>query len=326
MTSLVFAGVIAVFAFFVSVLVKKYYDYFGMDFNLSKLISKATMGFAVFLPILVVGCHSYTVVPVGHVGIVKLFGQIQEKPLYSGFSFINPLVEVEMVSTQISKHGDGKHELYDAASKDMQTVHVIMVINYHLIADHAPTVLQEIGQDYLNKVVVPAAQEVLKANMALHNASEILHLRPRIKDDIQGQLKKWLLKYGIELKEVALANVSFDPGYTRAIEQKQIQEQLAEQKKYELIRTQREAEIATAKAKGEADALRESAKAKADALRMEGEAQATYNSRVAASVTDALISMEYLKRWDGKLPVYMMGDSKVTPLINLPAGMPVKKE
>ncbi|MBI2525422.1 MAG: hypothetical protein HYV93_05525 [Candidatus Rokubacteria bacterium] len=99
--------------------------------------------------------------------------------------------------------------------------------------------------------------------------------RPLIKADVQKELTTWLAKYGVDLKEAALANIRFDPNYEKAIEAKQIEEQKAEQKRYELIQAQRQAEIVAAQAKGKGDAALAEAKGVADALRVKGEAEAT---------------------------------------------------
>ena len=254
-------------------------------------------------------------IPSGHVGVVTLFGKVQDDVLPEGLHFANPLVAVESMSVQVQKD----ESKYEAATQDMQNVHVSMVMNFRLLPESARTVYQTIGVSYVQKVVHPAAQEVLKAETAKHKASEILHQRQQIKSDVQKTIATWLLKYGIELKEIAISNVTFDPEYARAIEQKQIQEQRAAQKEYELQQAQREAEIAAARAKGEADSMREASKGKADSLKLEGEAQAEYNRKVGQSLTETLIQSEYLKRWDGKLPTYMLG-SGAMPMISLPGG------
>ncbi len=260
------------------------------------------LGIVAVLTLLIAGC-SCTSIPAGNVGVVTLFGKVQDKTLTEGLHFINPLANVERMSVQVQKD-DAK---YNAATQDMQNVHVAMVMNYRLLPDAAKTVYQTIGKNYLEKIIHPAAQEVLKAETAKHKAAEILHKRQQIKSDVQNTVGIWLKKYGVQLEEISISNVGFDAEYARAIEQKQIQEQLAAQKEYELTKAQREAEIAQAKAKGEADAAREAAKGRADALRTEGDAQMDYNRKVAQSLTDALIQSEYLKRWDGKLPQYMLG-------------------
>jgi regulator of protease activity HflC (stomatin/prohibitin superfamily) len=258
---------------------------------------------------------AFQVIPAGHVGIVTLFGSVRPQPLPEGLHAVNPLVDVTRLSVQVHKH-EGK---YDAASKDLQALHVNMVLNFRLIPEQAPEVYQRIGKSYSTVIIDPAAQEVLKATTALHNASEILFQRPRIKAEVQTGLTVWLAKYGIELREASLANIEFDSSYQRAIETKQIEEQKAEQKRYELVQAQRQAEIAAAKAKGEGDAARERARGEAEALRLKGEAEAAYNAQVAASLTPVLIQQQYLSRWDGKLPVYTLAGSNGV-LLQLPGG------
>ena len=146
-----------------------------------------------------------------------------------------------------------------------------------------------------------------------------MHQRAKIKADVQKELTAWLAKYGIELKEASLANIRFDPAYEKAIEAKQIEEQKAEQKCYELIQAQRQPEIAAAQAKGQGDAAREKAKGEAEATRIRGSAEAEYNQKVAASLTATLIQQRYLERWDGKLTQFSAGGGSTPGLLfNIP--------
>jgi regulator of protease activity HflC (stomatin/prohibitin superfamily) len=250
----------------------------------------------------------------GHVGVPVLFGKVQPVALPEGINLVNPLYDVIQMDTRVQRH----QAKYDAASKDLQAVHVEMVLNYRLLPEKATTVYQSIGPNYASVIIDPAAQEVLKANTALHVATEILQKRPLIKVDVQKDLAVWLAKYGIELKEASLANIRFDPAYEKAIEAKQIEEQKAEQKRYELIQAQRQAEIAAAQAKGLGDAARERAKGDAEAIRIRGAAEAEYNQKVAASLTATLIQQRYLEKWDGKLPQFSAGGTTPGMLFNLP--------
>ena len=267
-----------------------------------RLASRVVLAIGVVVPALVVLLSTFKVIPAGHVGVATLFGQVQPRALPEGLNFINPLLDVTQMSTQVQR----RTARYDAASKDLQAVHVEMVLNYRLIPDRAPEAYQKIGVTYESVIIDPAAQEVLKATTALHNAAEILQRRPLIKTEVQKELTAWLVKYGVEMKEAALANIRFDPAYEKAIESKQIEEQKAEQKRYELIQAQRQAEIVAAQAKGVADALR-----------IKGEAEANYNGRVSSSLTPVLIQQQYLARWDGRLPQYSLGGS-VVPFIQIP--------
>ena len=53
-------------------------------------------------------------------------------------------------------------------------MHVETVLNYRLLPDKAPEVYQKIGVNFANVIILPVAQEVLRANTALHIANEIL--------------------------------------------------------------------------------------------------------------------------------------------------------
>jgi regulator of protease activity HflC (stomatin/prohibitin superfamily) len=276
---------------------------------------------ALGVPLTILVFSVFRIIPAGQVGVKILFGQVDAVPLREGLNVVwNPLYEIVIMDARVGKHV----AKYDAASKDLQAVHVEMVLNYRLVPDRAPEVYRAIGLNYSSVIIDPAAQEVLKANTATHNAAEILLKRPAIKADVQLELTAWLAKYGIELKEAALANIRFDPAYEKAIEAKQIEEQKAEQKRYELIQAQRQAEIVAAAAKGKGDAAREEAKGVAEATRIRGEAESAYNAKVAASLTAALIQQQYLSRWDGRLPMYSFGagGGGAVPLLQLPAAAP----
>ncbi len=185
--------------------------------------------------VLMIVSSGVRMIDAGHVGVAVLFGKVQPVALGEGLNLVNPLYDVIQMDTRVQRH----QAKYDAASKDLQAVHVEMVLNYRLDPAKATEVYQRIGPYYASVIIDPAAQEVLKANTALHVATEILQKRPLIKVDVQKDLAVWLAKYGIELKEASLANIRFDAAYEKAIEAKQIEEQKAEQKRYELIQAQR---------------------------------------------------------------------------------------
>ena len=283
------------------------------------VVTRLVLVLSIGIPVLIVFFSVFRMIPAGHVGVKVLFGHVDAVPLREGLNVVlNPLYDVIDIDVRVTKHT----ARYDAASKDLQAVHVEMVLNYRVMPDRAPDVYRNIGLAFSSVIIDPAAQEVLKANTATHNAEEILLQRPQIKSDVQRDLTAWLAKYGIEMKEAALANIRFDPAYEKAVEAKQIEQQKAEQKRYELIQAQRQAEIVAAEAKGKGDAALAEARGVADALRIKGDAEATYNARVAASLTPVLIQQQYLARWDGRLPQYSFGGNAV-PFVQVP-GTPAR--
>ena len=94
-----------------------------------RVASRLVLAIGIWYPCLVVLLSTFKVIPAGHVGVATLFGQVQPRALPEGLNFINPLLDVTLMSTQVQR----RTARYDAASKDLQAVHVEMVLNYRLI-------------------------------------------------------------------------------------------------------------------------------------------------------------------------------------------------
>src|SRR5438445_166092 len=276
MGKLVFAAIVFVVGYALYVTVQRQRRL--LPTALAEIVPRAILAVAIGIPALIVLFSIFRIIPAGQVGVKVLFGEVEPVPLREGLNVVwNPLYDIVIMDTRVQKHTTR----YDAASKDLQAVHVEMVLNYRLVPYRAPEVYKSIGLNYSSVIIDPAAQEVLKAQTATHNAAEILVRRQAIKSDVQAGITQWLTKYGVELKEASLANIRFDANYEKAIEAKQIEEQKAEQKRYELIQAQRQAEIAAASAKGRGDAAREEARGVAEALRLKGDEEAADPARAA---------------------------------------------
>jgi hypothetical protein len=65
---------------------------------------------------------------------------------------------------------------------------------------------------------------------------------------------------------------------------------------------------------------RAQAEGEADALRTKGEAKGTCNAKVASSLTPTLFQQQYLMRWNGQLPQYMLGGDN-SLLVQLAGGI-----
>jgi len=266
-------------------------------------IGRAVQGAGIFLGLLIVVLSSFVVVDAGHIGVVTVFGNVEKTPLYNGLHFVLPYKDVIQMDTRVQKH----EARYDAASVDIQAVHAVMALNYRLIDDRAPEVYRTVGLRYEQSIIDPAAAEVLKANTAVHAANDILQQRPRIKADVQDGLTKWLLKYGIQVTEVSIKDIRFDKDFEQAVERKQIAQQVAEQKRYEVDQAKREAESKVARERGEGAAVQARAEGEAAALRLRAAAEAEYNAKVTQSLNANLIQQQYLAKWDGKLPQFVTG-------------------
>src|SRR5262249_3805012 len=241
---------------------------------------------------------TFVSVDAGHVGVVRAFGKVEPNPLYEGLHIVMPWKDVQQMTTQIVKH----ESKYDAVSIDIQAVHTVMAINYAIDPAKAPDIYRSIGMGYESGIIAPAASEVLKATTAVHPANDILQQRAKIKADVQEGITHWLSKYGIVVREVSIKDIRFDSDFEKAVERKQIAQQLAQQKKYEVEQAQQDAAAMVARERGKGEAEKANAEGQAQALRIRGAAEAEYNTRVAQPLPPASTQRKYRKRGRGRLP------------------------
>jgi regulator of protease activity HflC (stomatin/prohibitin superfamily) len=320
MGKLIFAAVMVVLGFTISRVLKRMADGAVASrrqewVRTLQVSSQLSLAAGLFIAAVIVITSIFVVIPAGHVGVKVLFGSVDPRPLNPGLNFIwNPLYDVEKMDTRVVKF----QEKYDAASKDQQIVHVLMALNLRLIPERAAEVYRGIGVNYVSVIVTAAAPEVLKANTAKHNVAEILHQRQLIKMDVQKGLTEWLARYGLELKEVSLADIRFDKKYEEAVENAQIAERNSVAADWNA-----KAKIVTLRGEGEAEM--EKAKGEAAAKRLRGDAEEYYNNKISASLRPVVIQQQYLGKWDGKLPQFMTGNSQ-GPLIMLPGNFLQEKQ
>lgn len=261
-------------------------------------------------PILIIGSiilfitSTFTIVPPGHMGVQVTFGSVNETVIPEGFNMVNPLSSVTHMSARVEKD----EETQPAETADTQIVHISVITNWRPQANKLAWLYKNYGEKYPDKIIPPAIRESVKAEIAKHKVTDIVLKRHEIHQAVQQNINTWLNKYGLEVLEVGIANIKFSDTYNLAIEAKQVQEQEALKKTYELQKTETEAKMAAAQAKGRADSAIAEATGKAQALQIEGEAQAAYNQKVSNSLSNLLIQRMYLDKWDGKLPGMITGD------------------
>lgn len=248
--------------------------------NLMKLIG---LGFGIFLAvILFIVAFPIVVIGAGQRGVVfNNVSGLENRILGEGVHFRVPFIEaVTKLSVRVQKT-----EVHaEAASKDLQTVNTDIVVNWHMNAGKINRIYQEIGDEdaVRDRILIPAVNEVVKAATAKKTASEVLAERPELKRDIDKTLSERLGRYNVLLDDVSIVNVSFTAEFNKAIEDKQIAQQQAEQAKFLVEKSRSEAE---------ANAVKQS------------------------SITPEILEQRALEKWDGRLPTYYGGGP--LPFINL---------
>jgi len=246
--------------------------------------------------VLVVALAPFGTVPAGHRGVMTTFGSPSSEVLSEGIHFRIPLAQkLNLVNVSIQKgEGDG-----DAASRDLQTVHTRIALNYHVRPDSAVSVFRDLGNEPGQRIIIPSVQEAVKAVTARFTAEELIAKRTDVRDQIMVQLRERLARHGIVVDEFSIVNFNFSRSFNDAIEAKTTAEQLKLKAERDLQRIEVEARQRVAQAKAEAESLavqRQQVTPELIRLReMENQRQA-------------------IEKWDGKLPNVAGG---AIPFINV---------
>ncbi|MBS6860823.1 MAG: HflC protein [Clostridiales bacterium] len=247
---------------------------FMKTFNIKKIVISVVIALAV----LVVGASSLHAVPAGHTGVVTRFGAVDDTVLSEGLHVVIPFVtRVVDMNNQVTK----AEVVSASASKDLQTVNSTVALNYRIESLSAASVYQNIGVNYENVVVIPAIQEAVKSVMAQYTAEELITLRQTVGAEIQEEISSKLTPYGFSTQSVNIVDFQFSEEFNAAIEAKQTAQQNALKAEQDLARVKVEAEQKIAEAQAEAESYR----------------------LKSQEITDQMLKMEFIDKWDGKLPV-----------------------
>lgn len=234
--------------------------------------------------VLIVALNSFTSVQAGHSGVVLTFGKVSEAVLSEGLHVKIPFIQqiIQIDNRVLKAEVD-----CSSASKDLQTVSSTIALNYRVRNEASAKIYKEVGMSYENVIINPAIQECVKAVTAKYTAEQLITERQIISDQMKELLNEKISSYGLELEIFNIISFEFTAEYNAAIEAKQTAQQNALKAEQDLQRIKVEAEQTVAQAQAEAEAYR---------LKSE-------------QITPQMIAMEYIDKWDGKLPAVAGGDS-----------------
>ncbi|AVV80898.1 prohibitin family protein [Leptospira santarosai] len=223
----------------------------------------------------------------GRRGVVANFGSVSDRILGEGINFVIPVVQsVKNIDVRIQKVEANS----TAPSSDLQEIHTMITLTYHLSPNQVNKLYQEIGMDYEDTIIVPAILETMKHVTAQFTASDLVTKRESVSLKIHELLHTKLGKFYILVDEVSMKDFEFSKTFSESIELKQKAEQDALRAKNELERVKIEAEQQIVNAKAEAETLR----------------------LKSQQITPMMVEMERIKKWDGKYPDTYLGSGSNT--------------
>ncbi len=215
--------------------------------------------------LIILGISSSTIkqIDAGEVGVQSVFGKVSERTLSSGLNFVNPLANITVFDSKTQNytmsgvHDEGDREGDDAIrvlTADGLEVVVDLTVLYRILPSKAPTILQEIGPDYKDKIVRPITRTMIRDNAVYYDAVALYSLKrnefqTRIYKDIESNFKK----RGLVLEQLLIRNINLPNSVKQTIESKINAEQDAQKMQFVLLKEKQEAERKRVEAQGIAD-------------------------------------------------------------------------
>ena len=281
----------------------------------------------IFALVLVVVPFSIHIVNTGEVAVVKHMGEAKEVK-GAGMHF-------DLWLTTQYDYYDAKVQNVEiktsAYSSDAQTMEIAMTLQYQIASENAIDIAKQYGslealQNRIEAIAIEKTKSVLSSYKAMDIISDRASMSPKVEDVIIGAITD---EYFVNVSTVVLTNIDFSTAFEKAVEEKMI----AEQKK---LQAEYENEMKVAAAEAERDAQVELSRADALSIQLksveiaralgfnvtekkgvdeDGVAVVEYvidftdkSADEIALITDYLKYIEYLAKWDGKLPTVMSGD------------------
>jgi len=206
---------------------------------------------------------SIKVINRGQVGVQVLFGKVQSDVLESGLHFIDPVVEVDTLSVQLQnytmsgKDSEGAVKGDDAIrvlSSDGLEVTIDLSVLYKINPEKAPFILQNIGENYEDKVVRPITRTAIRDNAVNYQAVDLYSVK---REEFQAKINRTITenfaKNGLEVQQILVRNISLPATVRASIESKIQAEQEAQKMQFVLQKERQEADRKRVEAQGIAD-------------------------------------------------------------------------
>lgn len=227
----------------------------------------------------------------GHVGVVYQFGEIVGQKA-EGLQFIAPWQSMKTESVQVRRH---KFVDINAFSQETQDVFVVATVNYSVSPTAVQKLYREVGVNWFDVLIEPRVLNFFKEETVKYQTVDVGPNRELIRRAVQSRLASELTPYSIQINDLLIDNIDFQPEFKQAIEQKQIATQDALREQEKVKQKQFEAEQAVETAKGEANAIRERANGQADA-----------NKALAASLTPEVIQFEAIQKLGDNIQIALI--------------------
>ena len=206
---------------------------------------------------------------------------LSKEPLKEGLYWRAPWNDVFVYDTRYKSF----KEKVDALTADDLPVTVYAAITMRPVPEEVYFLAQEVGPDWYKQLVQPQLLSAVRGVVANYTMVTLPERSSEIGNKIEAVVVESLKGRHLDIYNVALSEMEFSQMVLRAIEQKQAKEQEKEQKDFEVVIAQRNAEIARIQAKGEGDSLKIRAEGEADSMRIKAAGQSQAQDIITKTLT-----------------------------------------
>jgi regulator of protease activity HflC (stomatin/prohibitin superfamily) len=260
---------------------------------------KTIIGLVLGLILITVLVNSCERIDAGHVGVkVNQYGDnkgVDDVVAVTGMVFYNPFTTTIYEFPTFIQHKEYKNEnSFIVNSKDGSEFNVSPIMNYSVQREKVPAIfgkyrrpLEDIEEGFLKTAVYDAFR--LATNK--YTADELISNRAVFEIEVRRLLDSQLLKEGFVINQFT-SNLIYPETFKKSIEAKNNAVQRSLMAENKVKQAEAEAKIKVATAEGDAKSMLTIAKAEAESNKLKQQ-----------TLTTLLLQLEYINKWDGKLPV-----------------------
>lgn len=243
---------------------------------------------------------SFHSVQSGEVAVVKEFGKVQDVEKTAGLHFD---IWVTKTYTKYDATVQTLDLTFSAYSADAQTMQVAMTLQYQIIPDRASDIATHYGslstlENRITSISTEKTKSVLSSEKAMDIIANRAQMSPAVEDAVKAAIGD---SYYVTVNTVVLTDITFTDAFELAVEEKMIAEQAKLKAEYENQTKVAQAEAEAAAKLKAAEAEIAIAEAQAEARRIEAEGIADANYTIAQSVTQEIIYLEVINKWNGQV-------------------------
>lgn len=244
------------------------------------------------LGLVIIAFSFFTTIPANSIGILysPLNGGVQDRTLGEGVQIKSPIDEVYIISTEVqTKHIDNLM----GQTKDSQFLAMSVDVKYYVDKARAFDVFKRFKtlSNVDNSLILPATQRAVEQATTAYNIIEVLgEKRGDAYRVIEAALSERFSKDGITLHSITFLDTDGGEEIEQAIR----------------------AEAVAKKAVETAEQVRLEAEIDAETRIIQAEAEAQEKRILSSAIAEnpEILELEWIKKWDGKLPTYLSGESE----------------